>query len=345
MKIRLIGLFLIALMFVKTEFTQAQATVPTEKEVKKAFGAKGTHRAPFKKVDQVALTSVNLQFKLATRQYMEKKGVGNIVTWGLLEGIDDNVFQEIADEYYVRLAARFQKEGYSLNEEYKNHKSYQKLVENSADLEREVNKKNWGVSKIFTANNAPYIEYPQSMMGAHASLGNDLKIPIGQIFITVDFIEIMQNIKKGISSFTLMGRSERTDEFKTDFAPVIKIEGITNESFGKAFKGDGTYAKFTGGNWSYSHAMFRHDFVLTSDKLYANDYEVTKGMPTSMLKFKSAVVGDLANIFSRGAVRTGRGTMERSFTIHADPAAYKAAVLDALDQYNEYLIAYIKANN
>ncbi|MGC4234075.1 MAG: hypothetical protein QM594_13940 [Niabella sp.] len=333
-------------LIVLTVFTflpGAGAQQPSEKELKQAFAPKGTHRAPFKKVNEVALTSVNLQFKLATRQEQEKRNVGNIVTWGFLEGIDDALLQEIADEYYKNLAAKFVANGFSLSEAYKDHKSYQKLVENNAENKRETQKKNWGVSKIFTANNAPYIEYPTGLMGAHASLGNDLKMPVGMVFVTVDFLDIMQNISQGVSSFTLMGRSDRTDKFETDARPVIRIEGITATSIGKAFKGDGTYAKFTGGNWSYCNASFHNGFTLTSDVKYANDIESAKGIPE---KFQNRFASDVVSILSMGRARGGgKGDLEATYNILADPQAYKKAVLDALDKYNDYLLAYIRVNN
>lgn len=321
--------------------TQAQEV--TAKDLKQAFAPKGTHRAPFKKANEVALTSVNIQFKLATRQEQVKRKVGNVVTWGFLEGVDDVLLQEITDEYYKNLAAKLKANGFALSDTYKEHKSYQKLVDDNADRKRETQKKNWGVAKIFTANNAPYIEYPTGMMGAHASLGNDLKIPVGQLFITVDFLEITQNISMGMSSFTLMGRSDRTDKFETDARPVIRVEGITAASLGKAFKGDGTYAKFTGGNWSYCNASFQNDFTLTSAVPYANDVESVKGIPE---KFQSRLASDVVSILSMGRARGGgKGDLEATFTIQADPQAYKKAVLDTLDKYNDYLIAYIKANN
>ena len=320
-----------------------QAQEPTAKELKQAFAPKGTHRAPFKKAKEVALTSVNLQFKLATRQEQVKRKVGNVVTWGFLEGVDDALLQEITNEYYKNLAAKLKANGFALSDAYKEHKSYQKLIDDNADRKRETEKRNWGVSKIFTANDAPYIEYPTGMMGAHASLGNDLKMPVGMVFVTVDFLDIMQNISQGISSFTLMGRSDRTDKFETDARPVIRIEGITAASMGKAFKGDGTYAKFTGGNWSYCNASFHNGFTLTSDVKYANDVESAKGIPE---KFQSRLASDVVSILSMGRAQGGgKGVLEATFTITADPQAYKKAVLDALDKYNDYLIAYIKANN
>jgi len=313
----------------------------SDKDVKKMFAPKGTHRAPFKKADEVALTSVNLQFKLATRQEKEKRGVGNVITWGFLEGIDDALLQEITDEYYTRLEAKLKENGFSLSEAYKNNKSYQKLVDNNAGLERETEKKNWGVARIFTANKAPYIEYPTGMTGAHSSLGNDLKIPAGQLFITVDFIDIDQTIKRGTTD--LWGY--RSDKFETEIQPVIRIEGITSESLGKQFKGDGTYAKFTGGNWSYCNAILQREYAIVSDIPYAAELDKAKGMPDSMKKFKSAFAGDMAGLFSGGIVKSGRGVSENTFVIYADPNAYKAAVLNALDKYNDYLLAYIKANN
>lgn len=334
-----------ALMGVFFLNSDVQAQEPSEKEVKQAFAPKGTHRAPFSKSKEVALTSVNLQFKFTTRQEQEKRKVGNVITWGFLEGVEDALLQEIADEYYKRLAAKLQAGGFSLSESYKDHKSYLKLVENNNDLPREINKKNWGISKIFTANKAPYIEYPTGMLGAHSALGNDLKMPVGQLFITIDFIEITQNISKGLSSYTLMDGSSRTDQFETDMRPVIRVEGVTAGSIGRALKGDGTYAKFTGGNWSYCNAIFRNDFSITSDIPYANNVEAAKGMPESMKKFKSDVVGDLVSIFSKGAVKNGRANLEATYTILANPQAYKNAVLDALDKYNDYLMAYIRENN
>jgi len=319
----------------------AQAQQPTPKELKQAFAPKSTHRAPFKKANEAELLSVNIQFKMATRQEQEKRKVGNVITWGFLEGVDDALLQEIADEYYKNLEVKLKANGISLTTEYKGSEQYQKLVERSSDLERELHKKNWGVSKIVTANNAPYIEFP-IMAGAHSSLGNKLKKPVGMLFITVDFIEITQNISKGISSFTLGGNSDRTDKFETDMRPVIRIEGVTQG--GIKMKGDGTYARFNGANHSYCNPGLQK-FAITSAVPYANDVQVAEGMPESMKKFKSAVVGDLASIFSKGAVKSGRGNLEATYTIQANPEAYKKAVLDALDKYNDYLIAYIKANN
>lgn len=322
--------------FVLLTIFNAQAQQPSEKEVNKMFAVKGTYKDPFKKADEACLTSVNIQFKLATRQEQEKRGVGNVITWGFLEGIEDNLMQEITDEYYKMLAEKLKTNGISLSDEYKNTDQYQKLIDNSAELSREIEKKNWGVSKIFTANKAPYIEFPITA-GPHSSLGNKLKKPVGMVFITVDFININQNIKKGVSN--LWG--ERTDNFETSIEPIIRIEGVTQ---GAKMRGDGTYARFAGPNYSFCNPSITN-YTITSEIPYAARLNKAEGMPDSMKKFKSAIMGDMVAIFSKGLVKSGRGVAENTFTIKANPESFKKSVLNALDKYNTYLLMYIKANN
>lgn len=314
----------------------ASAQQIDEKTVNKAFAVKGTHRAPFKNATEACLTSVNLQFKLGTRQEQEKRGVGNVITWGFLEGIDDTLMQEITDEYYKMLSEKLKAHGIALSDAYKGTEQYQKLIDNNTDLSREVEKKNWGVSKIFTANNAPYIEFPVGMMGAHSSLGNKLKIPVGMVFVTLDFITINQDIKKGVSN--LWG--ERTDKFETSIEPIISVVPTTQ---GGKMKGDGSYARFAGNNWGFCNPTMI--WSLASDVPYAATLKIAEGMPESMKKFKSAVLGDMAAIFSKGLVKSGRGAAENTFLIQADPQAYKKAALNALDKYNDLLVNYIKINN
>src|SRR5690606_1750455 len=124
--------------------------------------------------------------------------------------------------------------------------------------------------------------------------------------------------------------------------PVIRIEGVTHG--GIKMKGDGTYARFNGANHSSCNPGLQN-FAITSAVPYANDVQVAEGMPESMKKFKSAVVGELASIFSKGAVKRGRGKLAGTYTMQANPEAHTKTVLDAFHKNNEYLNAYIKANN
>ncbi len=317
-----------------TFFFKAIAQV-SAKEANKFFAPKGNHRSPFKGASTAHLTSVNLRFKLATRQEMEKKKVGNIISWGFLEGIDDELLQEIADAYYKKLEAKFKENGISLSDEYKKTDGFKKLVDKNSDRSRDYEKKNWGVAKVVTANKEPYLEFPV-MAGPHSGMGNDLKEPVGQVLITIDFLDFDQDIKRGVTSID----GSRTDNFSVKMSPVIRIEGLTEA--GK-MRGDGSYALFTGRNWGYTNAIMAVPAIETNEP-YAASVDKAAGIPEHMKKFKSAVLGDIANIFSRGIVKTGRGDLENIFTVKADPQAYKAAVLDALDRFNNYLIAYINDN-
>jgi hypothetical protein len=309
----------------------------SQKEINNAFIPKGTYRAPFKKTKEVGIAGVNIQFKLATRQEQEKRGVGNVVTWGFLEGISDSLLQEITNEYAVRLVAKFKANGLDTSLSYKKSDDYKKLVSNNSNFNREVEKKSWGVSKIYTANNDPYIEFPVGMVGAHAALGNKLKLPVGVVFITIDFISIDQKITKGVSD--LWG--DRTNTFETSIVPVIRIEGVTQ---GAKMRGDGTYATFSGENYSFCNPTLKIDYAISSPNAYKATIEKTTVMPVSMKKFKNAFAGDMASLFSGGIIKSGRGVSENTFTITPDIQSFKEAVFNALDIYNDYLIMYIKSN-
>ena len=317
--------------------TESGFSQVTEKEASKFFAPKGNHRSPFKGETEACLTSVNLQFKLASREYIEKRGAGNIISWAFLEGIDEQLMQDIANEYYVRLAAKLKENGIGLSEEYRESDAYKKLIDKNSDRNREVFKKNWGVSRIITANEAPYIEYPVGMMGPHSSLGNDLKKPVGQVFITIDFAEFVLKISQSVRDIQGM----TTTKSKSTLIPRIRIEGVSQ---GAKMRGDGSYALFTGRNWGYTNAIMPNDKALHSDLGYALETQASKGMPETMKRFKSNVAGDMAAIFSGGLVGNGRATGEFTYTVKADPALYKKAVLDALDTFNNYLVAYISAN-
>lgn len=340
---RLVLMYVLSTIFVFINVNTTKAQV-SEKDIKTMFAVKGTYRAPFKNAKEVGFASVNLRFKLASSERTEKRDVGNVISWAVLEGVGDQVFQNIANEYYNLLTKKFEQNGYTISDKFKESKGYASLAEKAAENERVTNKKNWGIAEVHTSNNAPYLEYPTGMMGAHAKMGNELKSPIGQILITIDFAQILQKIAKDTEyGFLSNVGNTVTTATKATIYPIITIEGPSET--GINLKGDGTYAKFVGNNWGYCNAILTSSKPIISDKQYALKTEASKGMPTAFKKFKSDVVGDLASIFSGGLVKSGRATGEFTFTVQADPQKYKEAVLDALDKYNDYLIAYIKANN
>ncbi len=308
----------------------------TPKESKKNFDL-ADHRSPFKKSDQVALTSINLRFKLATREKEEKRGAGSSVTWAILQGVDSTVFQEIADEYYKRLAARFEKAGWKLSDAYKENKHYQTLTEK--EKERVTVKKEWGIAEVYTANREPYIEYPMMATAAHAKMGNSLDMPAGQILITIDFAEITQKVSASIP-FSLP-HEIRTKEVsaKTTLVPVIRIEGLTSS---QVFRGNGSYALFTGTNWGYTNVTMKVAHSIFSQKAYAAEIESCKDCMPSFAK-RNALVSEAVTVLSMGRAGTsGKGSIGTfTFGVQADREKYKAAVLDALDQFNDHLITLI----
>jgi hypothetical protein len=315
----------------------------SEKQVDKMFAPKGTYRSPFKKVSEVALTSVNLRFKVATSEKSVKRDAGSAISWAFLEGVDDALFQEITDEYYKRLAEKLQSRGLTVSDKYKESKHYATLLEKNASNERQTYKKNWGVANVYTANKGPYIEFPVMMMGAHSRLANELKYPIGQVLLTIDFAYIAQSISKDTEYGFLSSSSNTvTTKTKATIYPVITVEAVTE---GVVMRGDGSYTLFAGDNYGFCNAIIKNGQGVVSQAQYAEKIESAKGMPESMKKFKSDVLGDITAIFSGGLVGNGRATGEFTFNVKANPEKYKAAVLDALDKYNDYLMAYISFNN
>ncbi len=322
-------------------FGWANAQAVSAKEANKLFGPKGTHRAPFKKSSEVGLASVNLRFKTATREYTQKRDAGSAVTWAFLEGVDSALFQEIADEYYIRLANKLRENGWNTSDGYQTSKHYQSLVERSADRSRITDSKSWGVAQVYTANNQPYIEYPLMATAAHAKMGNEQDMPVGALLITLDFADIVQKVSAHYPFALPHEIHTKQTSAKTTIVPMIRIEGVTS---GQVFGGDGTYAKFVGGNWSFCNAVLANTPIY-SQQAYATEVESSKAFPESMKKIKSDVVSDLVSIFSRGAVNSGRAGSEFMFVVQTDREKYRQAALDALDRFNEYLVAYIKANN
>ncbi|MDN4166483.1 hypothetical protein QWY31_13315 [Cytophagales bacterium LB-30] len=331
----------------------SQAQEPSkefQKETEAIFdnGLSNFNKKPFKKSNTVALASVNLRFKIASRQEDPKES--NNVTWAFLEGVDEALMQEIADAYYQLLAADLQEAGYTVSEDYKNAKNYKSLVDDNAKNERVTSKAMWGIAEIYTANGDTYIEFPNYAGGDHAKLAKETDAVVWQSLITIDFVEIAQRelSKKEyeeIKNSTELGRELRANNSRriTETKPVVRIMPQTLAQ--PTFKGDGTYARFSGPDFSGGGAFLNQEKAIYSQVPYQFELSKTDGIPAHVTRFKSAVLGDLAAIASGGAVKTGRGLNEVTFNVKTDAASFKAATLDALKQYNQYLLTYIKMNN
>src|SRR5690606_4810792 len=127
---------------------------------------------------------------------------------------------------------------------------------------------------------------------------------------------------------------------KSTLVPMIRIEGVTSN---KVFGGDGTYARFVGDNWSYYYPILQQTPIYSLIN-YSMEVEKAKGFPERMRKINSEILSDVVNIFSRGTIKSGRAVGKFIFVVKADRAAYKAAVLDALDRFNDYLFKHLQQN-
>lgn len=307
----------------------------TFKEAKKSVQLYD-HRSPFDGTKEVSLTSINLRFMTAERQNKDVRKIGNTTTWTLLDGIDPAVFQEIADEYYKRLSKKLQDRGYAISDKYKNSKHYASLVDDHKNTKRLTFDKSWGVAETVTANQAPYIEYGAMAFGSHARLGNEQEHPVGQMFITIRFADILQEI----SSSTSLG--DKITHMKASVSPRVSVAPPTMHGISRAFaagKGDGTYALFQGKSWGATNVSLNK--ALHSNLEYSTAIESANGLPEQFKRFQNDTFGDLVSIFSGGLISNDRAKGEFAFNITADPEKYKAAVLDALEKWNEHLFLMI----
>ncbi len=294
------------------------------------------NKSPFEDAKKVGLASINLRFMGAMKKTTEKRGTGNAVTWAVLENVDNQLFQEIADEYYSRLAAKLAAQGLTVSDDWKNSKHYQTLVEDNAKHKRVTFDKDWGVSELVTANKAPYIEYGSMAFGAHAKLGNEQEYPVGQMFLTINFADIAQSVSES-SSF-----SYRTIEAESTITPLVSVSPPTMGGISRAFaagKGDGSYATFQGDSWGNTSVAVKNP--LTSSLQYSQGIEKAEGMPEMFRKY-SSFSEDLLSIVSLGRFDSGRGGAgEFVFVVKADREKYKAAVLDALSKWDDHLLMMI----
>ena len=140
-----------------------------------------TQGKAYKKSKQVAIIEANLQFRTAVKKTAQtshkKKKWAKFAAITKLDGVPDEVFQDIANDYEKMLATRFEAMGLAVipYSEITEKKSYKKLLQKS-QVETTVVKKNWETSKIFTPNGRPFLVYNiMKPFGPHAKLPKELK--------------------------------------------------------------------------------------------------------------------------------------------------------------------------
>jgi len=326
------NIWIVLLSLLMTLGAQAQ----DKKQLKKIKKKYGTHSqgAVFAKAKRVAILGSNVRFKLASRQAEEtswrKEKYYKFAVYSILEGINEQLLQDITDEYYSMLKKRFEDLGIEVlsYDELSSAKSYTKL-KNKGMRETENVKKSWGIAQIYNYGNAPYITWNNaSPFGAQQKLPKELDAVLLSSLVTIDFAEIGIDIKQSGKNY--YGIKERViyTEANSSVVPVIKIDGFTYNKQGIGMFEDNTYLfSINDKGKQLFMKLDMNDSEIESEMVFAP--EVTRCDDC-----KPVFVKNFSNTMERGM-----GTV----FIKADPEKYKAAVLDVLEQYLDEMFMVIKS--
>lgn len=286
----------------------------------------------FSKADKVAILGNNIRFKLASRQAEEtswkKEMYYKFAVYSVLEGLNDQVFQEITDEYYNMLKSRFE----SLGIEVVNYdaiseaKSYKKLKDKGLRETEDV-KKSWGMAKTYNYSGLPYISWDNAApFGPQQKLPKELDAVLFNSLVTVDFAHIGIDIEQSGKNY--YGSNERViyTEAKSSVVPVINIDGYTYPSKGTEMLEDNTYI-----------------FCLNPKGKQLNfKLDLNESNIESELVFASEVdrCDDCKPEFAQNYFQIMEGGMG-TVIVKADSEKYKKAVLDALEKYLDEVFVII----
>ena len=267
----------------------------------------------FKKNDRIAPIGLNLNFRVAaqqTEQTSRKTHNTKFDAIAKLEGVDDAVFQDITNTYRDMVVKRFQDMGMTVvpYAEMETAKSYAKLTKDAGGTAQVLDRKLWGVEKQFVPEGQKVaIWFNQNLpFGAQRKVPNELDAILYNSFIRIDFAQLgveVSGSKGSDSTHTYINT-----EGKSSIAAVVNIAKDTL-SFAVTKKG------------THNLSMFGEDKAealnVVSGVEYADSVETCKS--GCDLGFKT----------------TGFWASNRIDTVvvTADPVKYKAAVLDALEQY------------
>lgn len=288
----------------------------------------------FAKADKVAILGNNLRFKLASRQsetnsWKDEKHY-KFAVYSVLEGLSDDVLQEITDKYYQMLTKRFEDLGIEVlkYETIQSAKSYGKLKD-KGEREKENIKKSWGIAKIFVPGSEPYITWNNaSPFGPHQKLAKELDAVLISSLITIDFADIGVDINQHGKNY--YGLNERViyTEAKSSVVPNINIIGYTYSKSGTNMFEDNTYMfNLDSKGKQLNFKLDLNQSEISSDKNFAISTEKCENCEPVFAK-------SYLKIMERGM-----GTV----LIKADPELYKVAVLDALSKYLDEVFMVIKA--
>ncbi len=304
----------------------------TAEEAGRYVTASNTAKKVLEKPDPQFMPYAALKFRTGTSKLQgEERGavtlksadVATAKAFAVLEGVDDAVFQEIADAFYANLAAKMSAAGIPLAdaEKIRASKSFAKLSE--ATEARTFDHPKFGTSQVFTAGDMPFFKYP-TLITKVMSWQKEMDAGLSTLRLTVDFVEFDISVERR----TEWGLTE--DRIITQAASsavaTIKIESVFHEA---------TMDAATMGSYYNAPGL-----TITNRKLVAT---VLHNAPiVEPYQAEIVLYDDKAPGFVGKKARAYGGDLNfGTYVVKADPQDFKRAALKALDRYADYVVAVI----
>ena len=288
----------------------------------------------FAKAERVAILGNNLRFRLAARQAEEtswkEEKYYKFSAYSVLEGLSEELLQDITNEYYSMLKTRFEDMGIEVipYSEISEAKSYEKMKDKGT-RETENIKDSWGVAQIYNYDAEPYITWTSAApFGPQQKLPKELDAILFSSLVTVDFSHIGIDIEQyRKSDFSLSGRVIYT-EAKSSIIPAINIDGYTYSTSGIKMTEDNTHI--------YCINPKGKQFIMKLD-LNESEIESEKTFATEVYKCDDCVPVFVKNYTQ--IMESGMGTV----FVKVNQELYKVAVLDALGKYLDEIFMVINS--
>lgn len=314
----------------------AHATVAQDKKalktIKKEYNVYESGKI-WSKADKVAILGANLRFKIASKQTAVTSRRADVTAkfsdYAVLEGIDEKLLQEISNEYGQMLESRFKALGLEVvpYQDIAATKGYEKLMD-KCEKPRETVKKEWGVAQVYTAGEHPFIRFKDAdPFGPQYKIPKELDAIMVNSMITIDFCHIGIDIKQSGSRYYGSGTRTIYTEGSSSVVPAIHIDGHTYDDKGLFMWEDNSYI-FTVKEQNKVHHAYAHS--IESEMEFVASAERCESCQPAFAKRSG---------FSLRQMESGLG----SVVITVDPVQFKAAVLDALNQYLDKIFALYAA--
>ncbi|MGB0424736.1 MAG: hypothetical protein ACPGED_10440, partial [Flavobacteriales bacterium] len=244
--------------------------------------------------------------------------------------IEDQVFQEITDEYLQMVIAKFKSIGLEAipYDQITATKAFPKIADKGA-REKTNLKKSWGVAQTFTPGDIDYLSWNfADPFGPQQKISKELKAILFSNLVTIDFCHLGVDISQEVERYRGSGDKTIYTDGTASVVPAIIIEGYTYPLKGVQMGIDNTYALgLSSAGKQYNTQFGMNASGIESYHPYALSSEWCEGCEPSFAQRKVKLM------------ENGIGTV----VITADPVEFKTAVLEALSLYLDELFMLYQA--